>query len=72
MPIIQRTELIKEIRWTHRMHNQYFDARFQCKRERVVNAEPVIHWAMGRRYDAVRELCSMQGWELEDLREKTK
>lgn len=67
MPIMRRT-VAKEARWTHQIGNKYFTARFIVVAGRVTQTDPQLHWALGKRYDHVRETCSRYGWELTELR----
>lgn len=45
---------------------KHFVAGFVTRRERVAEADPVLHWTMGLRFDKVREVCSSRGWELKE------
>ena len=70
MPINKREP--PSAKWTHHVKSNYFEANFAIKSERVVRADPVLHWTLGHRFDKVREQCSQLGWSLIDLRIKQK
>jgi len=66
MPIAKREP--PAAKWTHLVKCSNFEASFAIKAERVVRADPVLHWTLGHRFDKVREQCSQMGWSLIDLR----
>lgn len=71
MAIKQREIVQQAVHWTHLIKSRHFDCRFQVSRQdRVINADPAIHWSIGQRFDSVREICSRRGYELIDLRPK--
>lgn len=71
MPIEKR-EIVKPIRWTHEIRTKYFTGMIQVRQARVVSASPQLHWSIQHRYDKVRELCSMRGFELIELKKPRK
>lgn len=67
MAIIKRVVTGGESGWNYSVESPRFTAYFLERSAKVVNASPVIHWAIGQRLDKVRETCSQRGWQLNHI-----